>query len=93
MQGHAQDHTKSNEATHGDGSEKQHQDHTRPHKAMQGQIRPYKAITAIQCYNVPLKHIFCSLAQFLFDLEHFSLMFPRQVEQQQQQQQNFLKDL
>ena len=74
-------HANSNDATHSHGREKQHQDHKRPHKTMHGQIRPYKAITAIQYHNVPQKHIFCSLAQFLFDLEHFSLMFPRQEQQ------------
>ena len=58
--------------------------HTRLHKAIQGCIRPYKANTAIQHHNMPQKHIYCSLAQFLFDLEHFSLMFPREEEQQQQ---------
>ena len=65
----------------GHGREKQHQGHTRPHKAMQGHIRSYKAITTIQY------HIFCSFAQFLFDLEHFSLMFLRQEEEEEEQQQ------
>ena len=32
------------------------------------------------------------LEQFLFDFEHFSLMFPRQEQQQEQQQQSFFKD-
>ena len=44
-------------------------------------------------YNVPHKHIFCSLAQFLFDLEHFLLMFPPRKEQEQEQQQSFFYDL
>ena len=42
---------------------------------------------------MPQKHIFCSLAQFLFDLEHFSFMFPRQEEEEEQQQQSSFKDL
>ena len=50
-------------------------DPTRSHKAMQSRIRPHMA------YG----NIFCSLAQFLFDLEHFLNLIPRQQEQQQQQ--------
>ena len=86
IKGHnrSQCHAKSNEATHCHGREKHHQDHKRSHKTMQGQIRPYKAITAIKYQNLPRKHIFCFIAQFLFDLEHFSLMFPRQEQQEQQ---------
>ena len=34
-------------------------------------------------FFVPL-HIFCSLEQFLFHLEHFLLISPRQEEQEQQ---------
>ena len=34
---------KSNGDTNGHSSEKQQQDHMRPHKAIQGQIRPHKA--------------------------------------------------
>ena len=58
----------------------------RPHivKTIQGHIRPYKANTAIQYPNVPQKHIF-------LPLDNFSLMFPRQ--EQEQQQQSFFKDL
>ena len=63
----------------------QHQDHTRPEKAIQGHIRPYKAKRAIQYHNVPQKHIFCFLAHFFFTLEHFSLTFLRQEEEEQQQ--------
>ena len=40
-------------------------------KATRGHIRPYKANVAIQYHNVPEKHIFCSLAHFLFNFEHF----------------------
>ena len=56
-----------------------------PYKAIQGHIRPYKANTAIQYHNVPQKHIYCSLAQLLLDLEQYLLMIPRQEEQQEQQ--------
>ena len=44
-------------------------------KTMQGHIRPYKANTAIQYHNVPQKHFFCSLAHFLFHLEHMFRSF------------------
>ena len=57
------------------------------YEAIQGHIRPYKAITEILYHNMPQKHIFCSLAQFLLDLEHFLLMFPRQEQEEQQEEQ------
>ena len=53
-------------------------------------IRPYKANIAIQCHNVPQKHAYCSLAQFLFDLDIFSLMFQHQEKEQQQEQPKLL---
>ena len=57
------------------GRENQHQDEDmRPHKAIQG-----KHGNLIS--QLPQKHIFCSLAQFLFDLKPFSLMFPLQEEE------------
>ena len=43
----------------------------------------------IQYLNAPQKHILCSLAQFLFDLEHFLLLFQRLEEEEQQQQSLF----
>ena len=47
-------HAKSNEATHGDGCEKQTQDHLRPYKAIQGHTRSYKVI---QGHTRPYKAI------------------------------------
>ena len=64
------------------------QGHTRPYKAKQGHTRPYRALYPYRAtfkgtFFVPL-HIFCSI------LEHFSLMFPRQEqEQQREKQQSF----
>ena len=56
-------HAKSDGNTHGHGSEK----YMRPHKAIQGQIRPYEATcissykaTLIHYHNVPQKITFCS---------------------------------
>ena len=72
-----------------------------PYNAKQGQKRPYKAIQGhirqtrqfnTTC-NVPKSTLF-ALAQFMFDLDHFPLKFPRQEEEEQQkQQQSFFSDL
>ena len=66
-------HAKLNEATHGDGLEKQQQDHMRPYKAIQGQARPSKAIQGhtrqTQKFNTGICHmILCALYDLHFDL-------------------------
>ena len=60
--------------------------HTMPQKAIQGHIRPCKAMRVKSSNimsNFTTKQNFCSLAQFLFDLEHV----PRQEEQEEEEQQ------
>ena len=90
MQDHTRSH-KSNEATHGHDRENRQTDHTRLYKAIKDHIRPYKAIQGKHSNSITkctTEDIFCSLAQFLLNLEYFLLMIPRQS-QEQEQQQNF----